>query len=362
MIAGLLPMAEATIDETWSTSGMRATGSDDCRIRRRRRSRTAGRSPGPSRRPRWRPGRSRASRCSCSSAGERPSTIVGAARGAQDALPRAGPVEAPDRGHERAGRPVVRPHGRRRGRGAASSPPRTRWPGAMEEIWACAERERPVRRRDSACACACAPSPPPAWPSGPSTCCTTPPGWTASRCRRRWSGPGATSTRRRSTSCSTSAASRSPAAASSASTPAPRSSDDLVARLPRLARHSSAQHSATSSMRAWSMAGQVGGAGDVGGDERGHVGGEVVEGRAPLGDDGVALEQLGELGDGGGQPERVGRLAVAIGIGRGQLLDRARCPASSSAGGPRRARRPCGAAASGATAVVGRPGAPRTAR
>jgi alkylation response protein AidB-like acyl-CoA dehydrogenase len=30
MIAGLLPMADATIERTWATSGMRATGSDDC--------------------------------------------------------------------------------------------------------------------------------------------------------------------------------------------------------------------------------------------------------------------------------------------------------------------------------------------
>jgi indole-3-acetate monooxygenase len=30
MIAGLLPMSSATIEDTWSTTGMRATGSDDC--------------------------------------------------------------------------------------------------------------------------------------------------------------------------------------------------------------------------------------------------------------------------------------------------------------------------------------------
>jgi alkylation response protein AidB-like acyl-CoA dehydrogenase len=30
MIAGLLPMSNATVEDTWSTTGMRATGSDDC--------------------------------------------------------------------------------------------------------------------------------------------------------------------------------------------------------------------------------------------------------------------------------------------------------------------------------------------
>ena len=30
MIAGILPMADATIHDTWSVSGMRATGSNDC--------------------------------------------------------------------------------------------------------------------------------------------------------------------------------------------------------------------------------------------------------------------------------------------------------------------------------------------
>ena len=30
MIAGLLPMSSATVEDTWSTTGMRATGSDDC--------------------------------------------------------------------------------------------------------------------------------------------------------------------------------------------------------------------------------------------------------------------------------------------------------------------------------------------
>ncbi len=30
MIAGLLPMSSTTIEDTWSTTGMRATGSDDC--------------------------------------------------------------------------------------------------------------------------------------------------------------------------------------------------------------------------------------------------------------------------------------------------------------------------------------------
>lgn len=33
MIAGLMPMSDASIDETWSVSGMRATGSNDCGYR-----------------------------------------------------------------------------------------------------------------------------------------------------------------------------------------------------------------------------------------------------------------------------------------------------------------------------------------
>ena len=188
MIAGLLPMAEATIDETWSTSGMRATGSDDCRyvaveVPHRadvRVARAGGQGGGRADLAR--------SRCSCSSGGGAASTIVGAARGAQEHFLELARSKRPT-GATNALADRSYAHmavGEAEGLILAAEDALAR---GMEEIWACAERGGPfddalrlrLRLRTVTAA---------RLAIRPSTCCTTPPGWTASRCRRRWSGPG----------------------------------------------------------------------------------------------------------------------------------------------------------------------------